>query len=374
MGDTFLRCTLCDSKYDMDRTDYFCPNCVAIHENHYGNMQISYDFRDLESVQFPGQPFTIYEGGTPMVRNESLSKAYRFHNIFYKCEMANPTGSFKDRASSYMIGQAIKLGKSDVVAASSGNAGVSLATYALKAGLACHIFVPKRTSKEKLELLRLMKADITYVDGSFEDAYYASLSSDAVKEAYSCHPGSIPFATEGYKRTAVEIFNQIGIPDKVIVPVGDGTYLSGIWKGFKELQQIGLSKRSPQMVAVQVEGADPVAIAFKKGLLKYVLKNPVASVAEGIVASESYNSIFTVKALNESRGYPISVTNEEIARNLRTALDNGMIIEPTSAAALAAIDHLSNDHKTIGDETVVCILTGSGIKTTSEISNILSTP
>jgi len=370
-ANTFLRCTLCRAKYDIDRTDYFCPYCVALHENHYGNMEVSYDFRELRSVQFPSQPFAIYEGLTPMVRNESLSNAYGCSNLFYKCEMANPSGSFKDRASSYVIGQAIKLGKSDLVAASSGNAGVSLATYAMKAGLTCHIFVPQRTSREKLELLRLMKANITYVDGSFEDSYYASLKSDAVKGAYSCHAGSNPFAMEGYKKTALEIFSQIGVPDKVIVPVGDGTYLSGIWKGFKELRQLGLSQRNPQMVAVQVKGADPVAIAFRMGLLKYVVKNPVESAAEGIVASESYNSIFTVKALKESGGFPISVTDEEIASSLRIAINNGMIIEPTSAAALAAIPHLI-DHETRRDETIVCMLTGSGIKTMSEISGILS--
>jgi threonine synthase len=126
------------------------------------------------------------------------------------------------------------------------------------------------------------------------------------------------------------------------------------------------------MIAVQVAGADPVAIAFKKGLLKYVLKNPVESVAEGIVASESYNSIFAVKALKESGGYPISVTDEEIVRNLRVAITNGMIIEPTSAAALAAVERMRNDEKVRKDETTVCMLTGSGIKTLSEISEVLS--
>lgn len=126
------------------------------------------------------------------------------------------------------------------------------------------------------------------------------------------------------------------------------------------------------MIAVQVKGADPVAIAFKMGLLKYVLKNPEESVAEGIVASESYNSIFAMKALKESGGFPVSVTDEEIVRNLRIAITNGMIIEPTSAAALAAIDHMRSDEETGKDETIVCMLTGSGTKTTPEISKILS--
>ena len=100
-----------------------------------------------------------------------------------------------------------------------------------------------------------------------------------------------------------------------------------------------MSKRTPQMVAVQVKGADPVAIAFKKGLVKYVLKNPVESIAEGIVARKSYNSIFAVKALRESGGFPISVTDEEIVSSLRIAVTNGMIIEPTSAAGLGNRPH-----------------------------------
>jgi threonine synthase len=286
--------------------------------------------------------------------------------------MANPSASFKDRASSYMIAQAIRLNKTDVVLASSGNAGVSVATYALKAGIRCHIFVPQTASKEKLKLLRLLKASIVYVNGTFEDSYFESLKSKDARESYSCHAGSNPFAMEAYKKTALEIYEKIGVPGKIIVPVGDGTHLSGIWKGFKELKRVSISKTTPQMIAVQVAGADPVAIAFKKGLLKYVLKNPVESVAEGIVASESYNSIFAVKALKESGGYPISVTDEEIVRNLRVAITNGMIIEPTSAAALAAVERMRNDEKVRKDETTVCMLTGSGIKTLSEISEVLS--
>jgi threonine synthase len=334
-------------------------------------MEISYEPTELTYLPFPIQPFRVFEGNTPLVRAESLNETYGFHNLFCKCEMTNPSASFKDRASSYMVAEAIRLGKTDVVAASSGNAGVSLATYALKAGIKCHIFVPQKTSREKLELIRLLKASIVYVDGTFEDSYYASLRSQ-VEGAYSCHAGSNPFAMEAYKKTALEIYEKIGVPDKIIVPVGDGTHLSGIWKGFKELERVSISKTNPQMIAVQVADADPVAIAFKKGLLKYVLKNAVESVAEGIVASESYNSIFAVKALKESGGYPISVTDEEIVRNLRVSLKNGLIIEPTSAAALAAVERMKNDERVDNDETIVCLLTGSGIKTISEISMLVS--
>jgi threonine synthase len=125
------------------------------------------------------------------------------------------------------------------------------------------------------------------------------------------------------------------------------------------------------MVAVQVKGADPVTIAFTRGLLKYVLKDPVESLAEGIVASESYNSIFAVKALRESGGFPISVTDQEIVKNLRAAIENGIIIEPTSAAALAATEQMINDRKVNSDENLVCMLTGSGMKTLTEISDCL---
>jgi threonine synthase len=125
------------------------------------------------------------------------------------------------------------------------------------------------------------------------------------------------------------------------------------------------------MVAVQVKGADPVAMAFRSGLLKSVLKDPVESVAEGIVASESYNSIFAVKALRESHGFPVSVTDHDIVRNLRAAIGQGIIIEPTSAAALAATEQMINDRKVNPDETIVCMLTGSGIKTLTEISDCL---
>ena len=367
----FLECVICKSQFEINRSDYSCPNCVDEHLGYYGNMQVSYDYKELNNVPFPIEPFSIFEGNTPLIQSKKLSEHYGFPNVFYKCEMANPTGSFKDRGSAFIIAQALKLGMKNIVAASSGNLGVSLAAYSLKAGLNLHIFVPKRTSSGKLELLRLLKANIVYVDGTFEDAYYASLNSEDARGSYSAHAGSNPFALEGYKNASLEIFDKIGVPDNVVVPAGDGALLSAIWKGFRELKAVGLAERTPRMIVVQVKGADPIATAYHRNLLKYIEKNPVDSVAEGIVASESYNSILTVKALRESGGFPVSITDEEIKRNLGRAVKEGLIIEPTNAASLAALEKLKDDGKVGKEETIVPIITGSGLKTLSEISKVL---
>src|SRR5208282_689845 len=268
--DPFLECVLCKSQFEISRPNYFCPNCVDEHLGYYGNMQISYDYRGLNRVPFPLEPSSIFEGNTPLIQSKGLSEHYGFPNVYYKCEMVNPTGSFKDRGSAFIIAQALKLGVKNIVAASSGNLGVSLAAYSLKAGLNLHIFVPKSTSPEKLELTKLLKANIVYVDGKFEDAYYASLKSENTGGFYSAHTGSNPFALEGYKNVSLEIFSKIGVPDDVIVPAGDGALLSAIWKGFTELKAVGLAERTPHMIAVQVKGADPIATAYHRNLLKYV--------------------------------------------------------------------------------------------------------
>jgi threonine synthase len=335
-------------------------------------MHVSYDYGGLTRVPFPVEPFAIFEGNTPLIESRGLSEHYGFPNVHYKCEMVNPTGSFKDRGSAFMIAQALKLGMRNIVAASSGNLAASLAAYSLKAGLNLHIFVPKSTSVEKLELMRLLKANVVYVDGKFEDAYYASLKSMNAGGFYSAHAGSNPFALEGYKNVSLEIFSKIGVPDIVIAPAGDGALLSGIWKGFTELRAVGLAERAPRMIAVQVKGADPIATAYHRNLLKYVEKDPVDSIAEGIVASESYNSILTVLALRESGGFPVSVTDEEIKRGLGYAVKEGLIVEPTSAASLAALEKLKDDGRVGREETVVAMLTGSGIKTLSEVSKVLN--
>jgi threonine synthase len=270
-----------------------------------------------------------------------------------------------------MIAQALNLGMRDVVAASSGNLGVSLAAYSCKARLKLHLFVPKSTSPEKLELTRLFKANVVYVDGKFEDAYYASLKSEAASGFYSVHGGSNPFVLEGYKNISLEIFNKLGVPDVVVVPVGDGALLSAVWKGFRELKAVGLTEKSPRMVGVQIKGADPVVTAYNRNLLKYVEKNPVDSIAEGIVASESYNSILAVLSLRESGGFPVSVTDEEIKTGLECALKEGVIVEPTSAASLAALGKLKDEGSVGEDERIVVMLTGSGLKALSEISKVL---
>jgi len=370
---SFLECVLCKSRFDIDRPDYFCPNDVQEHLGYYGNMQVSYDYGNMKRMPFPIEPFATFEGNTPLIESKGLSSHYGFEHVFYKCEMENPTGSFKDRASAFIVAQALKLGMKNIVAASSGNLGASLAAYSLKADLNLHIFVPKSDSPEKLKLTRLLKANIVYVDGKFEDAYYASLKAEALEKAYSGHAGSNPFALEGYKNVSLEIFNKLGVPDDVIVPVGDGALLSAIWKGFKELKAVGLTEKTPRMIAVQVKGADPVATAYHRNLLKYVEKYPVNSIAEGIVASESYNSILAIKALRESGGFPVSVTDLEIDRNLGHAIKEDLIIEPTSAASLAALERLKGDGRVGKKGTIVVMLTGSGIKTLSEISKVLAT-
>jgi len=362
-----LRCVICNKKFHIDSESYFCGNCKSIHKMKYGHLIVDYDYKKFSDLPLPVKPFSIGEGNTPLIR----TKLFGMNNVFLKNETLNPTGSFKDRSTSIMIAQALKLNKKTVCCASSGSAAVSLSAYSYKAGIQCNIFVPKKTSEEKLSIIQIFKAKINYVDGVFEDAYQKMNETISKSGWYNCSVGINPFAIEGYKMISYEIFKQIGIPDKVIVPVGDGTNLSGIWKGFKELKLLGYTDKLPSMISVQIKDADPVTKAFRNGKLIETIEKPIDSIAEGIVAKESYNIIHTVKALKESKGSAVSVTDEKIIDGLKILLKEGILVEPTSASVIAGLNKSLKENKINRSEKVVCLLTGSGFKTLTKIKEIV---
>lgn len=360
---SWLECIICGKKYSLNKDSYICDNCKEIHQNKYGHLLIKSRSNKKQLVK----PFKICEGNTPILK----LKNPEFFNVWIKNEGLNPSGSFKDRSTSFMISQALSLRKNRVCCASSGNAAVSLAMYSYKAGIDCEVVVPKRTSEEKLELLELFKAKVKRIDGCFEDCYEYVTELLKNNDYYDCRSGINPFALEGCKEIAYEIVGQIGVPDKVVIPVGDGTNLSGIWKGFKEMKLSGKIKTTPKIISVQIEDADPLTQAFKNNKEIFIVKNPVESIAEGIVAKESYCILHAIKSLKESDGFPINVTDKEIINAIKVLLKEGILAEPTSASVIAAVNKMKKNKLLNKRERIVCILTGSGLKTIEEIKKMI---
>lgn len=313
---------------------------------------------------------TLGEGNTALLPAGTYLKQWSgFKQLWIKHEEWNPTGCFKDRESAVVVSKALELGYKTVVVASSGNAALSTAAYAQVAGLVCEVFIPRKTAKAKKQLIRLFGAKLHEIPGFYEDVY-RYLVDHPVKNAWNVTSGQNWWRVEGNKKIATEIYEQLGcVPDLVVVPVGNGGCLAGIWKGFEELKQAFKIDKTPRMIAVQVEGAAPLKTAVELGKDWVNLEQIEDSVAEGIVAAESYCSPKAVKAIIQSGGEVVTVTDQEIVAALGLLVKKECLVtEPTSAAAFAGLKKI----KPRQGLKVVVVNTGSGMKMLGEIMKLIT--
>jgi threonine synthase len=306
-------------------------------------------------------------GDTPITHATKFGETVGLANLYIKQEEFNPTGCFKDRESIVVVSAAMEKGIDDIYVISSGNAALSTAAYAQKAGIRCTCYVPEKTSEEKKSLIQLFGAKLETIPGFYEDVYRTVV--DRNPKGWNVTSGQNPYRLEGGKTIAFELFEQLGkVPDTIVIPSGNGGCLAATWNGFVELKKLGLIDTLPKMVSVQITKADPIAVAFEQHVPFVVLGDIENSIAEGIIAQESYCSPKAVEALTESQGYTVSVTDSEIVEALRTIIHTESIVpEPTSAAVYAALPKLHAAQ----DELVVAVNTGSGMKLLGEITQIL---
>ena len=303
---------------------------------------------------------------TPLIKSNSFASVMGIKNLYIKDESKNPTGSFKDRENivffNYLFENNIK---QDIFLVSSGNAAISTAAYACQASLSCTAFIPSSTSEQKKKMIQEYGAQIVEKDKSYEEIYNEVCNNPP--EGINATPGLCPLKEEGNKLIAYEIVEQLGVPDKIIVPCGNGTNLWGIYKGFKELYQCKKIKKIPQMIGVQVAGGDPLTQAYLLGKESFSLPDAPDYLAEGIIATESYASAKALKAINESKGMMISVTETEIQEAHEQIQETeDLTPEFTSSSVYAAVKKIK---VTLG-EIIVCINTGSAVKETVTLDKL----
>ncbi len=385
-----LKCIFCGKEYGLEYSRLCCTNCK---EYKYGSLDVIYDydrvrdntrswksshvstmwqFKELLPVK-ENSIITLSEGGTPLIKCNSVGKKYGLNNLFIKDEGINPTGSFKDRGISIIVSIAKSLGSKGVTCVSSGNAAVSLSAYAAKAKLDCFVFAPDSISQEKRTQIQIYGAKLILIEGTLERAYEMARFALDEYDYYNCNAAINPFIIEGNKTIAYENWIQLKFkaPDQVIVPIGNGSNLSGIWKGYNELQTLGLIDKLPKMVGIQCSNAAPVYEGFKNSKMNSIPQKITGKEcdADGIIAEDSYDAPKALKAIKGSEGIVTTVTNKEIWDALKDlAIHEGIFCEITSATAIAAAKKLSKDGTIDKDENIVCILTGNGLKSISKIT------
>jgi threonine synthase len=328
-----------------------------------GNAQSLWRFHMFMPVKARTIPVTTGEGDTPL---RPLRSYPHFHNIWVKDETRNPTGTFKDRGASVAVTSLSQLGVRKIVLASEGNAGCSFALYSQMARIRCRIFLPSDANTSKIELSRKLGARVTKVRGTISDAGRQAAEVVEKTGEYNASTFVTPFRHDGKGTMALEICQQLGwrSPDYIVYPVGGGVGLVGMWKMFKILHRLGWIRSRPRIVAVQPKGCAPVVDAYNKGRMDVAEWKSPSTIAKGLKIPKPLAGKWILNCLRESRGLALKVSDAAIHKAMRSvAKRDGLLVEPSSATAFAAIPQLYATGAIDKKESVVVIATGSGLKT-----------
>ena len=377
-----LKCIECGKEWDDQQ--YIC-SCGGLLEVKLNLDEINIDFKlDGEGLRvwkyksllpIKIEPISLNEGGTPLYKASNLGKELGIRNIYIKHEGLNPSGSFKDRGMTVGVTKAIELKKTAVACASTGNTSASMAMYAAKAGLKAYVLLPAgKVALGKVAQAIMHGAKVIGIKGNFDQALMIIRKIALLKNLYLLNSVN-PFRLEGQKTIAYEIVDEIGVPDVVVVPVGNAGNISAIFKGFKEFFKLGLTNSVPRMVGIQAEGANPIYKAFIKGLSKIeAIKSP-ETLATAIRIGNPVNAKKALNAIYESKGLAECVSDDEIIYAQKfLASKEGIGVEPASAASIAGLKKLVEKGKIDFDETVVCITTGHLLKDPETVVNVCGEP
>lgn len=312
------------------------------------------EYADYLPISEKTPKLALAEGNTPLVPLKQLSEELGI-NLYGKYEGLNPTGSFKDRGMVMAVAKAVEEGAKAIICASTGNTSASAAAYAVRAGIKAYVVIPEgKVALGKLAQAVMYGADIISIKGNFDQALKA-VREIAETEAVALVNSVNPYRLEGQKTAAFEICQQLEqAPDVLALPVGNAGNISAYWKGFKEWHE-KQGTELPRMHGFEAEGA----AAIVKG---EVIENP-ETIATAIRIGNPASWSLAENARDESHGYIDSVTDEEILEAYRKiAAQEGLFVEPGSAASLAGVIQHVKAGKIKPGETVVTVFTGNGLK------------
>ncbi|WP_277543058.1 threonine synthase [Haloarcula laminariae] len=375
-----LECTLCGETYGPEQLVYTCSN----HPGVKGILEVQYDYdivRDRFDEPLDGdirdqwkyqaflpvsagaEPVTLQEGGTDLYDAPRLGDELGV-SMRVKDDGRNPTGVLKDRATSVSVTKAAHAGRDVVTCASTGNAAASLAGYAARGGLDCRIFVPGDAPEEKFAQPLVYGADVLAVDGSYDDAYDLSMEVTEAFGWYNRNAAINPFQVEGKRTVGHELAEQTrgDVPDWLVFSMGDGCTIYGGWKGFREFRDLGFVDEAPKMLGVQAEGASAIHDAFHS---HESVDDVADTLADSIAVGRPRNTVKAVKALEESGGTSVLVSDEAILQAEKTlGSTEGIYAEPAGAAPIAGIRKARAEGIIDAEESVLAVVTGYGLKDT----------
>ena len=373
------KCIICDAEFDLEDIEYVCKNCK-------GNLQITYDYqfikknlkksdlaenqdysiwryKDLLPVEDLSKKPVVQIGWTPLYKAEKLGKKLGIKNLYIKDDGRNPSASLKDRPGAIGVVKALERGEKVITTASTGNAASSLSCLTAALGLKTIIFVPKASPVAKIAQLLVFGAIVIAVKGTYDDAFDLCIKATEKYGWYNRNSGYNAYTREGKKTCSFEVCEQLSwdCPDKIFIPVGDGNLISGIWKGFVDMYEIGFIDRLPQLISCQAEKMDAINRAFQSdGVIRPVKGK---TIADSISVSFPHDGDAALKAIKESKGFAVSVSDEQIIQAIpELARESSVFGEPSGVTPLAALQKALRNNMIKDGEKIVVLITGSGLK------------
>jgi threonine synthase len=382
------RCSLCNAEYPPVDIFYTCPKCG-------GNLDVILDYAGIrqrfepEDIlsrtdaslwrYLPLLPVTDPEaegtamgtaGWTPVYSPKNLAKKLGLKQLWVKDEGRNPTASFKDRASALVVARALEIKAEVVVTASTGNAGAALAGMSAAMGQRAVIFAPKAAPPAKIAQLLVYGAQVILVDGNYDQAFDLTIEAAQKYNWYCRNTGYNPFTAEGKKTAAFEIWENIlqpGLcndrPLNIFVSVGDGNIISGIHKGFKDLQELGWLDEMPHLFGIQSDKSAAVANAF---FAKTETITPISAttIADSISVDLPRDGVRAVRAATQTKGSYVTVPDEEILSAIAELGKVGIFAEPAGSTAYAGLKKALKIGLIDPEDPVLVLNTGNGLKDT----------
>lgn len=355
-------CVSCGRAYPLEGMPYRCPHCGGV-----------FDFQEPMSYKpgtadpgmgigryragFPLAPearwHSLGEGGTPLVSIDIDQRT-----IYFKCEYQNPTGSFKDRGAAVLTSALADAGVEEAIEDSSGNAGAAFAAYAARAGIRARIFIPDYASGPKQRQIESYGAEVVRILGPRSTTTEATLAEAEKGAVYASH-AYLPHVIAGFATIAFEIYEQLGrAPSTVVLPVGQGTLLLGVYRGFKALLAGGHIDKLPELIGVQARACAPLWSVFHGGGAGLTWISEGETLAEGIRILKPLRGDDVLRAVEASGGTIVVVEEAEIAEGRDALGHRGLYVEPTSAVVWPALLEVLEAR----GGPLVAILTASGLK------------
>lgn len=378
-----LICSVCGAPVQYETPPYVCEHCGGLPEpaldlsenaEHYRDVIRNgcsagvWDYRDLLPVADVEEPVTLGEGNTPLLNARNLAEAVGVEQLFLKNETLNPSGTYKDRFATVALSIGKATGIPAVALGSAGNAAASVSAYSAKAGMPCFVLLPPGAVAERAWQVRGYGANLIRMEHTIDDCITMSERGEKLFGWKSLTTNMLtnPLLVEGYKTVGYEIGKQVDfhMPDWIVVPVGGAALFNKIYKACKDMMELGLIDKMPRFVGAQAAGCAPMVEAYRKGL-----KDPGVwpgipdTIAFAIADIRVYDGVTAMDIVEKTGGCAEEATDEEILEAMRLiANKEAVLAEPASSCAVACAKKLVDKGVIKPQDSVVCVLSGSGMR------------